>query len=90
MTPGLLVRRRMRSATISRLIAQMKADSSRAIAVTTIVGRLPFRVSVRKRPQSRICAFQAISRAARGAAPILICISLLTRGGKIRSSTQPR
>jgi hypothetical protein len=27
----------------------MKADSSRAIAVTTIVGRLPFRVSVRKR-----------------------------------------
>jgi ABC-type uncharacterized transport system substrate-binding protein len=35
----------------------MNADSSRAIAVTTIVDRLPFRVSVRKRPQSRICAF---------------------------------
>jgi methyl-accepting chemotaxis protein len=29
------------------VMAQMKADSSRAIAVTTIVGRLPFRVSVR-------------------------------------------
>jgi hypothetical protein len=42
------------------LIAQMKADSSRAIAVTTIVGRLPFRVSARKRPQSRICAFAAV------------------------------
>jgi DNA-binding transcriptional LysR family regulator len=40
-----------------------------------------FRVSVRKRPQSRICAFQAISRAVRGAAPILLCMSLLTRGG---------
>src|SRR5258705_487561 len=29
----------------------MKADSSRAIAVATTVGRLPFRVSDRKRPQ---------------------------------------
>jgi len=27
---------------ISRLIAQMNADSSRAIAVAAIVGRLPF------------------------------------------------
>jgi hypothetical protein len=34
------------------LIAQMKADSSRAIAVATMVGRLPFRASDRKRPHS--------------------------------------
>ena len=46
----------------SRLIAQMKADSSRAIAVATTFGRLPFRVSERKRPHNLICAFQAISR----------------------------
>src|SRR5258706_2810890 len=39
----------------------MKADSSRAIAVATTVGRLPFRVSDRKRPHNLICAFQAIS-----------------------------
>src|SRR6266478_6873566 len=38
----------------------MKADSSRAIAVATTVGRLPFRVSDRKRPHNLICAFQAI------------------------------
>ena len=36
----------------SRLIAQMKADSSRAIAVATTVRRLPFRTSDRKRPHS--------------------------------------
>src|SRR5216684_1081655 len=46
----------------------MKADSSRAIAVATTVGRLPFRVSDRKRPHNLICAFQAISRTALGAA----------------------
>ena len=51
----------------SRLIAQMKAASSRAIAVATTVGRLPFRVSERKRPHNLICAFQAISRTALGA-----------------------
>jgi hypothetical protein len=31
----------------ARLTAQMKPDSSRAIAVTTTVGRLPLRVSAR-------------------------------------------
>src|ERR1700757_92972 len=41
-----------RCAMSSRLIAQMKADSSRAIAVTITVRRLPFRSSERKRPHS--------------------------------------
>jgi hypothetical protein len=50
------------------LIGQMKAANSRAIAVATTVGRLPFRVSKRKRPHNLICAFQAISRTALGAA----------------------
>jgi hypothetical protein len=50
----------------SRLIAQMKADSSRAIAVAMTFGRLPLRVSDRKRPHNLICAFQAISRTACG------------------------
>src|SRR5258707_12949728 len=59
----------------------MKADSSRAIAVATTVGRLPFRVSDRKRPDNLICAFQAISRTALGAVATFICFSRLTRGG---------
>src|SRR5262249_47693955 len=59
----------------------MKADSSRAIAVATTVGRLPFRVSDRKRPHNLICAVQAISRTALGAAATFICLSRLTRGG---------
>jgi len=41
------------------------------------------RVSVRNRPHSRVRAFQAISRATLGAAPILVCVSLLTRGGNL-------
>src|SRR6266481_6631275 len=53
----------------------MKAASSRAIAVATTVGRLPFRVSDRKRPHNLICAFQAISRTALGAAATFICFS---------------
>jgi hypothetical protein len=40
----------------SRLIVQMKADSSRAIAVATTVGRLPLRMSDRKRPHNLVCA----------------------------------
>src|ERR1700726_2049758 len=67
----------------SRLIAQMKAASSRAIAVATMVGRLPFRVSERKRPHNLICAFQAISRTARGAAATFICFSRLTNTWRI-------
>jgi hypothetical protein len=55
------------------LIAQMKADSSRAIAVTMTFGRLPFRVSDRKRPHNLICVFQAISRTACGEAATFIC-----------------
>ncbi len=55
----------------SRLIAQMKAEISRATAVTTMVERLPFLVSVRNRPHRRICAFHAISRTALGAASTL-------------------
>jgi hypothetical protein len=47
-----------RPAIASRLIAQMKADSSRAIAVAMTLGCLPFRVSDRKRPHNLICAFQ--------------------------------
>jgi hypothetical protein len=35
--------------------AQMKADSSRAIAVAITVRRLPFRSSDRKRPHSLVC-----------------------------------
>src|SRR5215475_15512804 len=46
----------------SRLIAQMKADSSRAIAVATMFGSLPLRTSDRKRPHNRVWAFHAISR----------------------------
>jgi hypothetical protein len=65
----------------SRLIAQMKADNSRAIAVATTVGRLHFRVGDRERPPDLICAFQAISRTALGAAATFICFSRLTRGG---------
>jgi hypothetical protein len=65
--------------TTSRLIAQMKADSSRAIAVATTVGRLPFRASDRKRPHNLICAFQAISRTALGAAATFICFTQLTQ-----------
>ena len=49
----------------SRLIAQMKAASSRAIAVATTVGRLPFRVGERKRPHNLICAFHEIDPAHR-------------------------
>jgi hypothetical protein len=63
------------------LIAQMKADSSRAMAVAMIVDRLPFLVSVRNRPHSRICAFHAISRTDLGVASTFACFSLLTRGG---------
>ena len=66
---------------ISRLIAQMKADSSRAIAVATTVRRLPFRSSDRKRLHSLACAFQAISRTRLGAASTFGCFSRLTRGG---------
>ena len=52
----------------SRLIAQMKAASSRAIAVATTVDFLPFLDNMRNRLQSRTCAFHAISRAGGGAA----------------------
>ena len=65
----------------SRLIAQMKADSSRAVAVTITVRRLPFRSSERKRPHNLVCAFYAISRARLGAASTFGCLSRLTRGG---------
>ena len=68
-----------RPAITSRLIAQMKADSSRAIAVAMTFGRLPFRVSDRKRPHNLICAFQAISRTACGEAATFICFLRLTR-----------
>ena len=80
-TQGLWDQDADRLAVTSRLIAQMKADSSRAIAVATTVGRLPLRVSDRKRPHNLICAFQAISRTALGAAATFICFSRLTRGG---------
>ena len=65
----------------SRLIAQMKADSSRAIAVAITVRRLPFRSSERKRPHNLVCAFHAISRTRLGAASTFGCLSRLTRGG---------
>ena len=65
----------------SRLIAQMKAESSRAIAVATTVRSLPFRSSDRKRLHSRVCAFHAISRTRLGAAATFGCFSRPTRGG---------
>src|SRR6516162_83274 len=65
----------------SRLIAQMKADSSRAIAVTTMFGSLPLRMSDRKRAHNRVCAFHAISRTRFGAAATFGCFFWLTRGG---------
>src|SRR6267154_5224875 len=49
-------------AVTARWIAQMKPHNSRAIAVATIVGRLPLLMSARKRLESRVCAFQAIAR----------------------------
>ena len=67
-----------RPAITSRLIAQMKADSSRAIAVTMTFGRLPFRVSDRKRAHNLICAFQAISRTALGAAHLYLLLAANT------------
>jgi hypothetical protein len=51
-----------RRVTTSRLIAQTKVASSRAIAVAATVGFLPQRSSVRKRLHRRVCAFHAISR----------------------------
>jgi len=57
----------------SRLIAQMKADSSRATAVAATVGSLPLRRSERKRPHNRVCAFHAISRTRLGAAATFGC-----------------
>src|SRR5215471_5682936 len=65
----------------ARLIAQMKADSSRAIAVATMLGSLPLRISDRKRPHNRVWAFQAISRTRLGAAATFACFSRPTRGG---------
>src|SRR5215813_1615496 len=65
----------------SRLIAQMKADSSRAIAVATMLGILPLLLSDRKRPHNRIWAFHAISRTRLGAAATFACFSRPTRGG---------
>jgi hypothetical protein len=62
-------------------MAQMKPHISRAIAVATMVGRLPFLVSARNRPESRTCAFQAIARAALGAASTFACFSRPIRGG---------
>ena len=65
----------------SRLIAQMKAESSRAIAVATTVRSLPLRSSDRKRLHSRVCAFHAISRTRLGAAATFGCFCRPTRGG---------
>src|SRR5882757_3582059 len=81
-----------RPAITSRLIAQMKADSSRAIAAAMTLGCLPFRVSDRKRAHNLICAFQAISRTALGAAATFICFSRLEHvpAGLNRRDSQER
>jgi hypothetical protein len=60
-------------------IIQMKADISRAIAVTITVRRLPFRSSERKRPHNLVCAFHAIPRRRLGAASTFGCSSRLAR-----------
>jgi len=65
----------------SRLIAQMKAASSRAIAVATTVRRLPLLSRSRKRLHSRVWAFHAISRTRLGAAATFACFSRPTRVG---------
>src|SRR5262245_608610 len=65
----------------SRAMAQMKAASSRAMAVATTVDFLPLRDSLRNRLHSRTWAFQAISRAGLGAAETNTCFSYPTRGG---------
>ena len=65
----------------ARWIAQMKPHNSRAIAVATIVGRLPFLLSARKRLESRVCAFQAIARTGSGAAATFASLSRPIRGG---------
>jgi len=68
-------------AVTARWIAQMKPHNSRAIAVATIVGRLPLLMSARKRLESRVCAFQAIARTGSGAAATFANLSRLIRGG---------
>jgi hypothetical protein len=57
----------------------MKADSSRAIAVTITVRRLPFRSSERKRPHNLVCAFHAISRASRCGLHLWLLVSAYAR-----------
>src|SRR2546421_6909736 len=47
-------------------MAHTKPASSRAIAVVTTLAGLPLRASLRYRAHNRSCAFQAISRMARG------------------------
>jgi hypothetical protein len=53
-----------RRAITSRLIPQMKTDSSWAIAAAMMVGSLPLRMNDRMRPHNRVWAFHANSRPA--------------------------
>ena len=68
-------------ASIACPIAQTKAASSRATAVMATTSSLPARRSARKRAVSRVCAFQAISRTATGAASSFASLSAPTRAG---------
>jgi hypothetical protein len=71
----------LRDAMTSRLIAQTKAASSRAMAVAATGGFLPLRRSERKRPHSRVWAFHAISRTRLGAAATFGCFARRTALG---------
>src|SRR5262245_52232234 len=77
--PGL--RYALRDAMTSRLIAQTKPASSRAMAAAATGGFLRLRRSERKRPHSRVWAFHAISRTRRGAAATFGCFARPTRAG---------
>ena len=76
-----MLRYALRDAMTSRLIAQTKAASSRAMAAASTGGFLPLRRSERKRPHSRVWAFQAISRTRLGAAATFTCFARPTRAG---------
>jgi len=72
----------------SRLIAQMKADSSRAIAVTITVRRLPFRWRDRKRPHNLVSIPRIACRAA--TVDILLIIQRVATEQQRRSTRNPR
>src|SRR5579872_6216354 len=69
------------AAVVAWLTAQIKPTNSRAIAVTTTCDFFPRAVRWRKRPHSRTCAFQAISRTESATSGMRAPISTPIRAG---------